>query len=79
MWRLTRLSPLTHHDSPDPLFAVAGSFVPVLCLVGMGVAMLEEEDVVMLLQMGSRTVSSRLMSDVVIACKAEHEDSPFWL
>ena len=56
---------------------VTGSFVPVLCLVG--VAVLEEEDVVMLLPMGSGTVTSCLMSDVEIACGAEYEDSPFWL
>ena len=56
---------------------VAGSFVPVLCLVG--VAVLEEEDVVMLLPVDSRMVTSRLMSDVEIACGAEYEDSLFWL
>ena len=54
---------------------VAGSFVPVLCLVG--VAMLEEEDVVTLAPVDSGTVSSRLMSDVVFACGAKHENSPF--
>ena len=54
---------------------VVGSFVPVLCLVGM--AVLKEEDVVMLLLVDSGTVSSHLMSDVVIACRAEQEDSPF--
>ena len=45
----------------------------------MGMAMLEEEDVVMLLPVDSGTVSFRLMSDMVIAYKAEHEDSPFCL
>ena len=60
-----------------PQFAVAGSFVTVLCLVG--VAMLEEDDMVMLLLVGSRIVTSCLMSDVVIVCGAEHEDSPFCL
>ena len=54
---------------------VTGSFIPVLCL--MGVAMLEEENIVMLLPMDSGTVSSHLMSDEVTACGAEHEDSPF--
>ena len=62
-----------HH----PQFVVAGSFVPVLCLVGL--AGLKEEDVVMLLPVVSGMVSSRLMSDVVIACEVEHKDSPFWL
>ena len=60
-----------------PTFAVTVSFVPVLCFVGM--AMLEEKDVVKLLLVDSGTVSSRLMSDVVIACGAEHGDSPFCL
>ena len=54
---------------------VTGSFVPVLCLLRM--AVLKDEDVVMLLPVGSGTVTSRLMSDVVIACRAEHEDSLF--
>ena len=58
-----------------PRFAVTGSFVPVLCLMVM--AVLEEEDMVMLLPVGSRMVTSRLMSDVEITCEAEHEDSPF--
>ena len=39
--------------------------------------MLEEEDVVMLPLVESGTVSSRLMNDVVFACGAKHEDSPF--
>ena len=54
-----------------------GSFAPVLCL--MGVVMLEEEDVVILLPVGSGMVTSHLMSDVEIACGAEHEDSLFLL
>ena len=54
---------------------VASSFVPVLCLVG--VAVLEEEDVVMLLPVDSGMISSWLMSDVVTACGVEHEDNPF--
>ena len=45
----------------------------------MGVAVLKEEDVVMLLPVGSRMVTSRLISDVEIAYGAEYEDSPFWL
>ena len=53
----------------------AGSFVPVLCLVG--VAMLEEEDVVTLAPADSGTVFSCLMSDVVFACGAKHENSLF--
>ena len=56
---------------------VAGSFAPVLCL--MGVAELEEEDMVMPLPVVLRTVTSHLMSDVEFACGAEHEDRPFWL
>ena len=52
-----------------------GSFISVLCLVG--VTVLEEEDVVMLLPVGSGMVSSHLMSDAVIICGAEHNDSPF--
>ena len=56
---------------------VAGSFIPVLCLVG--VAELKEEDVVMLLLVVLGTATSHLMSDVEIACGAKYEDSPFWL
>ena len=41
--------------------------------------MLEEKDVVMLLMMVSGMVSSHSMSDAVIACGPEHEDSPFCL
>ena len=40
--------------------------------------MLEEEDMVMLLPMVSGMVSSRPMSEAVIACGAEHENSPFF-
>ena len=39
--------------------------------------MLEDEDVVMLPPVDLGTVSSSLMSDVVFACGAEHEDNPF--
>ena len=60
-----------------PQFVVMGSFAPVLCLVG--VADLEEEDVVMLLPVVLGTVTSHLMNDVEFACRAEHEDSSFWL
>ena len=56
---------------------VAGSFQLVLYLVG--VAELEEEDVVMLLPMVLGTITSHLMSDVEFACRAEHEDTSFWL
>ena len=49
----------------------------MLCLVG--VVVLKEEDIVMLVPVDSETVTSRLMSDVETACKAEHKDSPFWL
>ena len=56
---------------------VVGSFVPTLCLVDVGV--LEEEVVVMTLPVVSGTVSSYPISDAVIACRAEHEDSPFYL
>ena len=54
-----------------------GSFVLVLCLVG--VAVLEEEDVVTLPSVDSGTVTSDLIRDVEFACGAEHENSPFWL
>ena len=47
--------------------------------MGVGVGVPEEEDVVMLLFVISGTVSSRQMSEVVSACKTEHEDSSFWL
>ena len=60
-----------------PRFVAVDSFVLAPCPVDMGV--LEEEDVVMLLPVVSRMVSSRPMSDAVIACEAEHEDSPFYL
>ena len=69
-------SSVARHHTP-PLIRVAGSFIRTLCL--MDVALLEEDDVVMLLPMDSGTVTSRLMSDVLIACGAEHEDSPFCL
>ena len=36
-----------------------------------------QEDVAMLLLVVLGMVSSRLMGDVVIACRAEHEDSSF--
>ena len=45
----------------------------------MGVAELEEEDVVMLLPGDSGMVTSHLMCNVEFACGAEYEDSPFWL
>ena len=38
---------------------------------------LEEGDVVMVLPMDMRTVSSRLMRDVMFASEAEHDDSLF--
>ena len=60
-----------------PRFVAVGSFVPALCPVDVGV--LEEEDVVMTLPVVSGMVSSYPMSDAVIACGAEHEDSPFCL
>ena len=56
---------------------VVGSFAPVLCLVG--VAKLKEEDVEMLLPVVLGMVTSHLMSDMEFACRAEHEDSLFWL
>ena len=55
---------------------VPGSFILVLCLVG--VAMLEEEDVVMLLLVDLGTISSCLMNEVATVCGAEHEDNPFY-
>ena len=45
----------------------------------MGVEELEEKDVVMLLLVVLGTATSHLMSDVEIACGAEHEDILFWL
>ena len=42
-------------------------------------AVIEEEDMVMLHPVGSGMVTSRLMSDVEIACGAEHKDSSFLL
>ena len=45
----------------------------------MGMAELEEEDMVMLLPGDSGTVTSHLMRDVEFTCGAEHEDSPFRL
>ena len=56
---------------------VVGSFVLVLWLMGM--AVLEEEDVVMFLPVDLGTATSRLMSDVLIACGAEYGDNPFCL
>ena len=44
----------------------------------MDVGVPEEGDVVMSLPEVSRMVSSHQMSDVKIACRAEHEDSPFF-
>ena len=58
---------------------VVDSFAPVLCLVGIGMAELEEEDVEMLLPVVLGMVTSHLMSDVEFVCGAEHEDSLFWL
>ena len=43
----------------------------------VGVAVLKEEDMVILLPVGSRMVISRLMSDVEIACGAKHRDTLF--
>ena len=56
---------------------VTGSFALVLCFVG--VTELEEEDVLMLLPVVLGTVTSHLMNDVEFACRAEHDDSPFWM
>ena len=61
---------------PPPVVAM-GSFVPVPCPVDVGV--LEEEDEVMTLPVVLGMVSSHPMSNAVIACRAEHEDSPFCL
>ena len=47
---------------------VVGSFAPVLCLVG--VAVLEVEDVVMLLLVDSRMVCFRQMSEMVICMRS---------
>ena len=58
-----------------PQFVVVGSFVPVPCPMDVGV--LKEGDVVMSLLEVLGMVSSCQMSDAVIACGAEHEDSPF--
>ena len=54
-----------------------GLFIPALCPMNVGV--LEEEGVAMLLSVVSGMVSSRPMSDAVIAWGVEHEDSPFCL
>ena len=77
-YHLTRLlllqQPFVAHY---PQFVIMGLSAPMLCLVG--VAKLEEEDVVMPLPVVLGTVTSHLMSDVEFACGAEHDDSPFWL
>ena len=51
------------------------SSVPTLYPVDEDV--LEEGDVVMFLQVDMGTVFFRLICDAMIACGAEHEDSPF--
>ena len=62
------------HHTPPP---VRGCRFIRASVVPHGMAVLEEEDVVMLLQVDSRAIFSRLMSDVVTTCGAKHEDSPF--
>ena len=57
-------SSVAPHRTP-PQFVVAGSFATGLCLVG--VAELEEEDVVMLFPVVLGMVTSHLMSDVEFA------------
>ena len=79
MIRLSSDSSTSSAGPAPPRFTVVGSFVPVRCLVGVGMGVLEEEDMVTLLPVVSGTVSSRQMSEVVSACEAEHEDSPFCL
>ena len=51
----------------------------VLALYPVEEDMLEEGDVVMFLPADMGTVSFRLMRDAMIACGAEHEDSPFFI
>ena len=60
-----------------PQFVVAGSFIPMLCPVDVGV--LKEEVMVMLLPVDSRMVSSCPTVDLDSTCGAEYEVSPFWL
>ena len=41
--------------------------------------MLEEGDMVMFLPVDMGTVSFHLMRDMMIACRAEHKDNPFFI
>ena len=76
-WLLIRLLLLQLRITLHPRSMVVGTFVLALCPVDMGV--LEEEDVVTMLLVVSAMVTSRLTVDLDSACRAEHEDSPFWL
>ena len=60
-----------------PRFIEVVSSAPAL--YAMDEDVLEEGDVVMIRPLDMGTVSSRLMHDVLIACGAKHEDSPFWV
>ena len=60
-----------------PRFVVVGSFIPTPCPVDVGV--LEEKDVVISHLGVLGMVSSHHMSDAMIVCRVEHEDSPFFV